>query len=211
MPDPRPAALPDNIAAAVRQTADDLFQTLTPAMTTASPATPQIIALWQMAKMLSAVSGGLDFSSVPETDLPRAQWEEAAELASAIANDALTIAATGMSPEQAGNRVLETDVDMYDSDHTTAAYAGAIELTPPDWQETTHRTLTVTVRGDQHRTLSVTTDRGPAPTLRPHTAATLLRTAHHLHQLGATLGELVPEPPDEGKAHEREVDQTEWR
>lgn len=202
MPDPRPTVLPDDIAAAVRKIADDLFQILGPAMTTADIPAPPITALWQVAKMLNAVSGGLDFGSVPETDLLRAQWGEAAELASVIANDALTVAAAGMSPEQAGNRVLDTDVDMYDSDHTTAAYAGAIELTPPDWQEATHRTLTVTVRGDQHRTLSVTTDRGPAPTLRPHTAATLLRTAHHLHQLGATLGELVPEPPDEGKSHD---------
>jgi len=31
-----------------------------------------------MVKMLSAVPGGLDFSSVPEADRHRAQWAEAA-------------------------------------------------------------------------------------------------------------------------------------
>ena len=73
---PRPAGnagLPGHVAAAARQAAGDLFRALRPAMTAARPS-PQVSALWQMAKMLSAVSGGLDFTSVPEAGRPRAQW-----------------------------------------------------------------------------------------------------------------------------------------
>lgn len=158
---------------------------------------PQITALWQMVKMLNAVSGGLDFTSVPEADRPRAQWDEVTALAAGIVDEALAIVGDGMSTEQASVRLMETDVS--DVLGNAAAYAGAIELTPPDSQETDRTlTVTVTVAGDPHRTLSVTADRGPAPTPRPHTAATLLRTAHHLQQLGATLGELVIEPAADG-------------
>jgi hypothetical protein len=53
-------------------------------------------------------------------------------------------------------------------------------------------------RRRKYRTLSVAADGGPAPQLRPHSAATLLRTAHHLHRLAATLGEVVLEPEADG-------------
>lgn len=189
-----PAALPADIAATTRDAAEALFQALRPAMAVARP-DPQATALWLTAKMLSAVSGGLDFASVPEADQTRAQWEEAAGLAATITDHALTVAGTGMTAEQAGQRLLDADgSDILD---TAGAYAGVINLTPPDAQET-GRTLTVTVHDDEQRTLSVTASRGPAPTPRPHTAATLLRTAHHLHQIGATLGELVLEPAADG-------------
>lgn len=48
------------------------------------------------------------------------------------------------------------------------------------------------------RTLAVTADRGPAPQPRPHSAATLLQVAHHLHRLAAVLSEVVLEPEADG-------------
>ena len=188
------ADLPDNVASAGRQAAEDLFQALRPAMTTACPS-PQVSALWQMAKLLSAVSGGLDFGSVPEVERTRAQWEEAAGLASGIADKALTVIAAGMTPQQAAD--WRFNIDTSDVLDIAAAFGGVIELIPPDYMDT-DQTLTVTIRSDKHRALSVTADRGPAPQPRPHTAATLLRTAHHLHRLAAVLGEVVLEPEADG-------------
>jgi hypothetical protein len=68
---PARTGLPDSVAAAARKAADDLFQALRPAMTTASPSL-QVSALWQTVKMLNAVSGGLDFGSSRNPDGPGA-------------------------------------------------------------------------------------------------------------------------------------------
>jgi hypothetical protein len=194
---PHPAdddpGLPGHVAAAARQAAEDLYQALRPAMATARPS-PQVSALWQIVKMLNAVSGGLDLGSVPEAGRPRARWEETAYLASNIADKALTITADGMTPQQAAGYLLNNTSDVQD---TAAASGGVIELTPPDYPDTS-RTLSVTIGGDTLRTLSVTADRGPAPQPRPHTAATLLRLAHHLHRVGAVLSDLVLEPEADG-------------
>ncbi len=116
-----------------------------------------------------------------------------AGLASAITDKALAIIATGMTPPQAADWLLDNDA----SDVLDTATAGMIDLIPPDYTET-GRTLTATIRADQHRTLVVTADRGHAPQPRPHSAVTLLRTAHHLNQLAAVLGEVVLEPAADG-------------
>ncbi|HET6480156.1 MAG TPA: hypothetical protein VFG35_08980 [Actinoplanes sp.] len=52
----------------------------------------------------------------------------------------------------------------------------------------------MTIKADLHRSVLVTADRGAAPQPREHTAATLFRASHHLHQLGKALGEVVLEP-----------------
>jgi hypothetical protein len=56
-----------------------------------------------------------------------ARWEEVAYLASNIADEALTIAAEEMTPQQAADYLLSNSSDVQD---TAAAY-GVIELTPP--------------------------------------------------------------------------------
>jgi hypothetical protein len=188
-----PPALPDDIADAARHAADRLFEALRPVMGTAAPT--QITTLWQVVKLLNAVSGGLDSDSTPEADRLRERWEETAALAANITDQALSLAATGMTPQQAADRVIK--VDASDVMGTATAHGGVVELTPPDHMDTC-RTLTVTIRNDAHYTLAVTADRGPAPHPRPHTPATLLRTAHHLQHLAATLGELILEPETDG-------------
>jgi hypothetical protein len=185
--------LPGHVAAAALQAAEDLYQALRPAMATARPSS-QVSALWQIVKMLNAVSGGLDLGSVPEAGRPRARWEEAAYLASNIADTALTITAGEMTPQQAAGYLLNNTSEVQD---TAAASGGVIELTPPDYPDTS-RTLAVTIRGDMLLTLSVTADRGPAPQPRPHSAATLLRLAHHLQRTAAVLSEVVLEPEADG-------------
>jgi hypothetical protein len=185
--------LPGHVAAAARQAAEDLYQALHPAMATARPSS-QVSALWQIVKMLNAVSGRLDAGSVPEADRFRARWEEAAYLASNIADTALTITAGEMTPQQAADYLLNNTSEVQD---TASASGGAIELTPPDYPDT-NRTLSVTIRDDTHLTLSVTADRGPEPQPRPHSAATLLRLAHHLQRTAAVLSEVVLEPEADG-------------
>ncbi len=101
------------------------------------------------------------------------------------------------TPSQGRSKAADYLSNTSDMQDIGAAYGGVIELTPPDYPDTS-RTLAVTIRGDMLRSLSVTADRGPAPQPRPHTAATLLRTAHHLHRLAAVLGEVVLEPQADG-------------
>lgn len=54
------------------------------------------------------------------------------------------------------------------------------------------------VRDRSTRELTVTADRGPAPTPRPYTAASLMQTTHHLHRLASALGKVVLEPWRDG-------------
>ncbi len=183
--------LPDEVASAASQAAEELFRVLSPMMTTHP--SPQASALWQVAKLLNAVSGRLELGSVPEAGRPRARWAEAATLGSAITRKALEIVAAGMTPEEAAEWLADADAsDVYG---TAASYGGVIELVPPDQMET-GRTLTVTF--DHRHVRSVTADRGPAPEPRPHTAAAVLRASHHLDQLAEVLGELVLEPWEDG-------------
>jgi hypothetical protein len=193
--------LPGSVAAAARKAADDLYQALRPAMTTDRPSR-EVSALWWIVKMLNAVSGGLDFSSVPEAGRHRAQWAEAAGLASGITATALEIVATGMAPEQAADWLTETDGS--DVQQKATAYSGVLEMIPPDHEDTT-RTLTVTfdllsryLPEQRVQSPAVTADRGPAPEPRPHTASTVLRAGRALSELAAVLGELVLEPAADG-------------
>jgi hypothetical protein len=177
-----------------RQAADILFKALSPART-AGPESAELIALWYMTKMLNAVGDGLNFSSVPEAERPRAQWHEAALNASDIAGKALAIIADSMTPQQAAGWL--EDRDAISVGLQAVGCGGTIELIGPDHMET-ERTLTVTIDGDRLRSLSVTADRGPAPEPRPQTVATLLRIGWLLNQLAAALGELVLELPEDG-------------
>ncbi|HEV3380918.1 MAG TPA: hypothetical protein VG142_08065 [Trebonia sp.] len=201
LPDNADSGLPVSVAAAARKAADDLFQALSPAMATASPA-PGVSALWDMVKMLSAVSGGLDFSDVPEAERHRAHWAEAASLASGISRKSLKIVAAGMTPQQASAWLVENDGSGVWQKVT--AYRGILEMIPPDHDETA-RILTVTfdliwhyLPGQPVNPPAVTSDQGPAPEPRPHTASTVLRAGRAVMELAAVLGELVIEPGGDG-------------
>ena len=102
----------------------------------------------RMVKMLNAVSGGLDFSFVPEAERTWAQWEEAAGLASAIADQALAVIAAGMTPQQAADWLLHTDTSH------VLGHGGSLRrchrTDPPDYLDT-ERPLTVTIRADKHQ------------------------------------------------------------
>jgi hypothetical protein len=189
-----PMSLPAGAAAAARQAAELLYAALRPAMTAGDPPA-QVTAMWWTAKMLDTIGGGLDSHTVVESERLRERWEEAADLAASIVDEALTVAAVGLSPQQAAERLIRNDAS--DVLGSATAYTGVIPLIPPDAEET-ERVLTVTIHDDLDRSLSVTADRGTPPEPRPQTAATLLRTVHHLHRLAATLGGLVLEPAADG-------------
>jgi hypothetical protein len=185
--------LPAGVAAAVRQLADQLHDAMRVEMVRDQPA-PEVTLLWQAAKLINGAAGGLDFGDPQDpTDRHVAQWVDVAGIASDLADLALQIAAAGMSPAEAAAQQERIDVDALDWAEA-AAYAGTIELSPPDPDGNSPR-ITVAIAGDPARTLTVTGDHGPA--LRPHTAASLLRVAHHLHRLGGALGDVV----DDGQAN----------
>jgi hypothetical protein len=182
--------LPADVVVAVRQLADQLHNALHAEMLHADPA-PEVALLWQAAKLINGAAGGLDFGEPTDaSDRHFVQWYDVADMASDIANAALGIAAAGMSTAEAVRRVESADVDAVDGFDSAAAFAATVEVTPPNYDDIP-RTLTVSIAGDPGRTLSVTAERGPAPQPRPYTAATLLRVAHHLHRLGAVLGDVV--------------------
>ena len=95
------ALLPDEVAAAARQAADILFAALSPARAR-DPESPGLSALWDITKMLNALSGGLDgFRDVPDDGPHRSQWYETLLQAEGIANRALTQIAADLTPGQA--------------------------------------------------------------------------------------------------------------
>ncbi|GIF75655.1 hypothetical protein [Asanoa siamensis] len=192
---PDPTALPSRVTSAAHQAAELLFAALSPDMS-ARPR-PEIEALWFAAKLLAAAAGDLDSPDKPVDEQRRERWEEVTSNAAYITDKALTVAAEGLSLERAGDRLGNLDAIEQDVATTARAYAGVVELTPPDFMNT-GRLLTVTIRPDLRRSVSVTATRGADPMPRQHSAATLLRTAHHLHQLGSALGELVLEPAADG-------------
>jgi hypothetical protein len=121
--------LPDSVAAAARQAADILFHALSPARAS-QPESAELTALWYMTKMLNAVGDGLDFSSVPEAERPRAQWHEAALNASDIIGKALAIIADGISAGWLEER------DALSVGLEPAGCGGTIEMIGPDHMET---------------------------------------------------------------------------
>lgn len=186
-----PAGLPQPVLAAAHQAAELLYAALGAHMSEHSR--PEIAALWRTAKLLSAAAGDLDTPGLPTDEQRRQRWEEVAANAAYVADQALIVVGDGLDLAQAQGRLLDADVREQDVADCARAYGGVIELTPPDFEHT-ERTPTVAISSGRHRTLSVTADRGEIPQPREHTAATLLRTAHHLHQLGQALGEAVLEP-----------------
>ncbi|SNT65874.1 hypothetical protein SAMN05421812_12820 [Asanoa hainanensis] len=192
---PDPTALPPRVSSAAHEAAELLFAALGPDMS-ARPR-PEIEALWFAAKLLAAAAGDLDFPDKPVDEQRRERWEEVASSAAYITDKALTVAAEGLSMERASDRLGNLDAIEQEVATTARAYAGVVELTPPDFTDT-GRLLTVAIRADLRRTIRVTASRGVNPMPRQHTAATLLRTSHHLHQLGRALGELVLEPVADG-------------
>jgi hypothetical protein len=205
VPGPGDSGLPPGVAAAARKAAQDLYRALDPYMTASGTPAREVTALWQTAKMLSAVSGGLDMGAdVPAGGLHRARWEEAASNAEDITAAALTVVADGMTPVQAAAYLAENDSGEVWWQATS--YAGTLEVVPPD-QGDTMRVLTVgadlqtrwsKADGDHLPPLTVTASRGPAPEPRPHTASTVLRAGHALATAAAVLGELVLEKPADG-------------
>jgi hypothetical protein len=179
------------VTSAAHDAAERLFAALGPDMG-ANPL-PEFEALWFAAKLLAAAAGDLDSQGKPAAEQRRERWEEVATDAAIVVDKALTVVADGLSLQQASERLLDHDSIEQDVADTARAYAGVVELTSPDFMDT-ERTLTVTVKADLHRSVLVTADRGAAPQPREHTAATLFRASHHLHQLGKTLGEVVLEP-----------------
>jgi hypothetical protein len=185
--------LPDPVQSAARAAAEMLFAALRPEMSATADPRPEIAALWQTAKLLRAAAGDLDTPGEPAEQQRRERWEEIAGNAAFVADRALAALAGGLDLKQARDWLLDADIREQDVAGTARAYGGTIELTPPDFEDTS-RTLTVTVSAGIGRTISVTADRGAAPQPREHTAETLLRTAHHLHRLGEVLGEVALEP-----------------
>ena len=188
---PDPSALPLRVTLAAHEAAEMLFKALGPEM--GADPRPEIDALWFAAKLLAAAVGDLDSPDKPAAEQRRERWEEVAADAAIVADKALTVAADGLSLQQASERLLDHDAIEQDITGAARAYAGIVQLTPPDFMDT-ERTLIVTIKADLHRSVSVTADRGAAPQPHEHTAATLFRTSHHLHQLGKALGEVVLEP-----------------
>lgn len=190
-PQPDPDALQQRVTAAAHDAAERLFAALGPDMD-ANPR-PEIEALWFAAKLLAEAAGDLDSRDKPAAEQRRERWEEVATAAAIVIDKALTVVADGLSLPQASERLLDHDSLGQDVADTARAYAGVVELTPPDFMDN-ERTLTVTIKADPRRSVLVTADRGAAPQAREHTAATLFRASHHLHRLAKALGEVVLEP-----------------
>jgi hypothetical protein len=176
--------LPVPLAAAVRQLAGKLREVLRDGMGREQPA-PEVALLWQAATLINRAADGLDGGA----SVHPGQWVDLAGVASDIADAALQIAATGLSPAQAAAQQEEIDQGPYWGN--ACAYAATVQMSRPD-VEGTGRTVTVDIAGDPGRALTVATEHGTEP--RPHTPVSLLRVAHHLHRLGATLGEVVDGP-----------------
>lgn len=199
LPGPAVDGLPRHVADAALQAADILYQAMSPAKI-AYPGNPALSTLWSAAKLLNSIAGGiacdLDLGDTAERDRNRAQWDEAAYNASAITTTALKAIAAGMTPDQAADWTMHQD--SYSVGAEPFAVGGTVHLMPPDIPVETGRTLTVTIADDHARTLTVTSDRGPAPKPRPQTAATIVRTWHHLNQLAVIVHGLVLEPAADG-------------
>ncbi len=192
--------LPVDVAAGVHQIAEQLHQVLIDEMNR-EPPTAEAALLWQAAKLINTAVGGLDYSTVDGDEQQRrtAQWVDAAEIASDIADAALGIAAAEMTLPQAARQVEKTDVDLVDLGFApAAAFAGTIEVTrnPSDLDALTPDVLTVNVAGDVGRSLTMTSNDNPVPRQATHTPATLLRTAHHLQRLGIVLGVAIDDGRD---------------
>jgi hypothetical protein len=206
VPGPGDSGLPPGVAAAVRKAAQDLYRALDPYMTASGTPAREVTTLWQTAKMLAAVSGGLDMGGdVPAGGLHRARWEEAASIAEDITAYALKIVADGMTPVQAAEYLADDPgAEVWG---LAASSAATLEVAPPD-EGDTMRSLTVAVDLQPRWSkaagavvlppLAVTASRGPAPEPRPHTASTVLRAGHALATAAAVLGELVLEKPADG-------------
>ena len=194
------STLPVDVAAGVHQIAEQLHQVLRDEMACEHP-TAEAALLWQAAKLINTAVGVLDYSTVHGAEHQRrtAQWVDAAEIASDIADTALGIAAAEMTLPQAARQVEKTDVDLVDLGFApAAAFAGTIEVTrnPGDLDALTPDVLTVNVAGDGSRALTVTSSDNPVGRQAAHTPATLLRTAHHLQRLGAALGVAIDDGRD---------------
>lgn len=199
LPGPAVDGLPRHVADAALQAADILYRAMSPAKI-ADPGNPALSTLWSAAKLLNSIAGGiacdLDLGDTAECDRNRAQWDEAAYNASAITTTALKAIAAGMTPKQASDWTMNQD--SYSVGSEPFAAGGTIKLVPPDIPAETDRTLTITITSDPAGPLTVTSDRGPAPEPRPQTAATAVRTWHHLNQLAEILHGLVVEPAADG-------------
>ena len=187
--------LPVDVAAGVHQIAEQLHQVLRVEMVREHPSA-EVALLWQAAKLINTAVGGLDYSTVDgdEHQQRTSRWVDVAEIASDITDAALGIAAAEMTLAQAARQVEKSDVDIVDLRFApAAAFAGTIEVTrnPGDLDALTADVLSVKVAGNEGRALTVTSRDNPTPSQATHTPATLLRTAHHLQRLGATLGAAI--------------------
>lgn len=118
--------LSEPVAEAARQAAGILFRALSLARVR-DPESPSLSALWDVTKILNALSGSLDgFRDVPQAELPQAQWYEALLQAEGLANRALTRIAAGLTPEQAARWLEEKDAVGTGMD--TLGTGGTIEL-----------------------------------------------------------------------------------
>lgn len=166
-----PPGLPADVAARVRTLADQLHDAVRDEILRKDPA-PEVLALWQAAKMINAAAGGLDDHVEPETSVHTSRWVEVAFNASDIADTALRIAGSRMSLPDAAAHVERADVDALDVPFNAAtAFAATVELTPAHDGEEYAPPVTVAVAGDPERTLTVSGGRQPAPVHGGATAA----------------------------------------
>lgn len=190
--------LPVDVAASVHQLAEQLHQVLREQMVREEP-TAEAALLWRTAKLLNTAVGALGYTTEDSPNPHTAQWVDAAELASDIADAALGIAAAELTLSEAVRQVEKTDVDLVDLGLSPAtAFSGTIEVTRnPNLDALVDDVVVVQVAGGPDRALTVA---GPATGhgQPQHTAATLLRTAHHLHRLGDALGQALSSDHTDG-------------
>ncbi|WP_050591884.1 hypothetical protein [Salinispora fenicalii] len=185
------SGLPEDIATQVRQIAEQLHDVLVKQMAVADPA-PEAQLLWQAAKLVNTAAGGLDSATGSPADQRFSRWWDVANIGSDIAGTAMQIAGQGLAVEHAA-----AEAELFgsmDAGFTTTMGTAIVQLYPKAEES---QTLTVNVDADPLHPLTVTADKGTAPTPRPYTAASLLRVDHAMRRLGQALGDVVDHQDDD--------------
>lgn len=183
--------LPKDVAAQVRQLAEQLHDVLLKQMAVAEPA-PEVQLLWQAAKLVNTAAGGLDYETGSPADQRFSRWWDVADMGSDIADTAMQIAGQGLVVEHAAAQA--ESFGSMDAGFTTTIGTAIVQLYPKHEEST--QTLTVNVNADPLHPLTVTADHGTAPTPRSYTTGSLLRIDHAMRRLGQALGDVVDHQDD---------------
>jgi hypothetical protein len=186
------SGLPEDVAAHVRQLAEQLHDALLKQMAVAAPA-PEVALLWQAAKLVNTAAGGVDYETGSVADQRFSRWWDVADIGSDIAGTAMEIAGQGLAVEHAAAQA--ESFGSMDAGFTTIIGGASVQLYPKDEEST--QSLTVSVDADPLHPLTVTADRGAAPTPRPYTPGSLLRVDHAMRRLGQALGDVVDHHDDD--------------